>query len=256
MRFGVCNPYTNIKMIKSAGYDYIELALCVVAGMSDKEFSEAYREVEKHSFPAEAYNGFFPAEIKLVGGEVDYDAIRRYTRSAFSRARELGGEVAVLGSGKSRTIPEGFDRKTAEAQFVDVLRICGDEAGKVGMEIVIEPLQEKETQLINTVAEGLEFCERANHEKVFCLADLYHVYKSGETLEAIENSAGRLRHVHLARANDDRRIPTKEDIEICTKWAQALKKCGYDRRISLEGAFYPDVETAINNVKEVLETFK
>lgn len=256
MRFGVCNPYTNIKTIKAAGYDYIELALSVVSAMSDKEFADVYRAIEKHSFPAESYNGFFPAEIKLVGNEVDFDEIRRYTQFSLSRAKELGGKVAVLGSGKARSIPDGFDRKTAEAQFVDVLKICGDEAGKVGMEIVIEPLQQKETKLINTVAEGLEFCERANHEKVFCLADLYHVYRSGETLEAIENSAGRLHHVHLARANDDRRIPTEEDAEVCKLWAAALKKCGYDRRISLEGAFLPDVKTAINNVKPILELFK
>ena len=256
MRFGVCNPYTNIGLIKSAGYDYIELAFCVITAMSDKEFADVYKAVEKHSFPAEAYNGFFPGEIKLVGDSVDFDVVRKHARLGFSRAKELGGKVAVVGSGVARKIPDGFDRKTAESQFADVLKICGDEAGTVGMEIVIEPLQEKETNLINTVAEGLEFCERVNHEKVFCLADFFHVFRSGETLDAIENSAGNIRHVHIARANDDRRIPTEEDTESCIPWANALKKCRYDQRISLEGAFYPDVETAINNAKKILELFK
>lgn len=256
MKFGVCNPYTNIKLIKSEGFDYIELALSVVNAMSDREFKAVYKEVEKHSFPAESYNGFFPGDIRLTGEGVDLNSIREYAKRGFARASELGGKVAVLGSGTARKIPEGFDRKTAEAQFVDVLRVCGDEAGRVGMEIVIEPLQAKETDLINTVAEGLEFVERANHEKVRCLVDFFHTFRSRETLDAVINSNGMLRHVHLARANDDRKIPTSEDIDSCRPWAEALKKCGYDLRISLEGAFLPDVKTAIKNVKPVLELFR
>ena len=102
MKFGVCNPYTNIKMIKKEGYDYIELALSVVASMSDSEFKKAYKEVEKHSFPAESFNGFFGADMRLTGTEVDYKAIREYTKNALARAKELGGKVAVLGSGKAR----------------------------------------------------------------------------------------------------------------------------------------------------------
>ncbi len=256
MKFGVCNPYTNIELIKSEGFDYIELAFSVVNAMSDEEFKKAYGEVEKHSFPAEAFNGFFPGDVRLTGDGVDLRLIRDYAKRGFARASELGGKVAVLGSGTARKIPDGFDRKTAEAQFVDVLRVCGEEAGNVGMEIAIEPLQEKETNLINTVAEGLEYCARAGHEKVKCLVDFFHVFKSGETLDAVESSNGMLRHAHLARANADRRIPTIEDIDSCKPWAEALKKCGYDLRISLEGAFHPDVPTAIKNVKPILELFR
>lgn len=256
MKFGVCNPYTNIALLKSEGYDYIELGFNALSVAEESEFKKIYSEVEKHSFPAEAYNGFFSADMKLVGNDVDTKAIRAHAAKGFGRAAELGGRVAVVGSGPARTIPEGFDRKRAEEQFVDVLRICGDEAGKFDMEIVIEPLQTKETNLINTVAEGLEFTQRADHEKVRCLVDFYHVFKSGESLEALENSNGLIRHAHIARANIDRKIPTIEDAEICELWSKALKKCGYDLRLSLEGAFSPDVPTAIKEVKPILDMFK
>ena len=114
MKFGVCNPYTNIKLIKSEGYDYIELGFAGMVAMSDSEFAKVYNEVEKHSFPAEAYNGFFPAEVPLVGDNADAKAIRDHARRGFDRAREIGGKVVVLGSGKARNIPDGFDRKRAE----------------------------------------------------------------------------------------------------------------------------------------------
>lgn len=256
MRFGACNPYTNIPLLKANGYDYIEIAFVTLAGMSKEEFKDCYKTVEKYEFLAESFNGFFPGEMKLVGENVDFNAIRDHARHGFSRAFELGGKVAVVGSGKARNIPEGFDRNKAEEQFAEVLKICGEEAGKVGMEIVIEPLQAKETNLINTVAEGLEFAKKVNHEKVSCLVDFFHVFKSGEPLETIENSNGGINHVHLARANLDRKIPDIDDLEICKSWANALKKCGYDKRLSLEGAFLPDVETAIKNVKPILELFR
>ncbi|MBE6651602.1 MAG: sugar phosphate isomerase/epimerase [Ruminococcaceae bacterium] len=256
MLFGACNPYTNIPLLKENGYDYIEIAFVTLVGMSDDEFKDCFKTVEKHEFFVQSFNGFFPGDMNLVGENVDFKVIRDHARRGFARAFELGGKVAVVGSGKARNIPEGFNRKTAEEQFAETLKICGEEAGNVGMEIVIEPLQSIETNLINTVEEGLEFAKRVNHEKVSCLVDFFHVFKSGESLDAIENSCGNIRHVHLARANQDRRIPDINDIDACKPWAAALKKCGYDLRISLEGAFYPDVETAIKGVKPILDLFR
>lgn len=82
------------------------------------------------------------------------------------------------------------------------------------------------------------------------------VFGSGETLDALENNGGLLRHVHLARANNDRGQPTEADKETCLIWAQALKKCGYDGRMSLESAHIPDFNTAAKDAIKAFEWFK
>ena len=97
-------------------------------------------------------------------------------------------------------------------QLVAALRVCGDAAEKVGMKVAVEPLCYNETNVINSVAEGLEFCKEVSHPAVACLADFYHVFKVGESFDNVANAGDMLIHTHLARLNDDRRIPTAEDI--------------------------------------------
>ena len=81
------------------------------------------------------------------------------------------------------------------------------------------------------------------------------MYKNGEGLSAIENSNGMLKHVHIARANDDRAQPTLAEREDCLRWSAALKKCGYDDRLTLESRFVPDFEHAIVEALPALKLF-
>lgn len=253
MRFGVCCGVEALEFIKKEGYDYCELNFSKIATCSQEEFEAIKGEILRVGLLAEAYNGFFPSSINL-NATVDYDRIREYCGIGFARAKELGGRIAVLGSGGARRIPEGYDRTLAEEQFVKVLRICGEEAAKQDMIVAIEPLREQECNLINTVAEGLEFVDRANHPNVKCLADFFHVNCSGESLDAIETSAGNLVHTHISAP--DRSYPTIADADLCKRWKAALDRCGYNARISLEGKAIPDFETAVINAKAALDLFR
>ncbi|MBO5221744.1 MAG: sugar phosphate isomerase/epimerase [Clostridia bacterium] len=254
MRFGICCGLEYIELLKREGYDYCELNFSKITTCEEEEFQAIKEEILRVGLPAEAYNGFFGSKVSL-NAEVDYDFIREYCRIGFARTKQLGGKVAVLGSGGARRIPEGYNRSLAEEQFVKVLRICGEEAAKQNMVVAIEPLRERECNFINTVEEGLDFVRRAGHPNVKCLADFFHVASSEEPLTAIEEAKHLLAHVHLAMP-DTRYYPTTKDEEICKTWSHALKQCGYDARISLEGKAMPDFETAIKEAKKALELFR
>ena len=259
IRFGACvgTDIAKISALKQAGFDYAEASLSAVAAMSDGEFGAFASHAAAAGLSVEATNGFFPTDLRLVGENVDCAAITAYTEHALSRAAWLGVRVAVLGSGKSRAIPEGFDRNTAERQFVHVLRLCGEIAEKYGIIIAIEPLRTAECNFINTVADGLEICSCIGHPNVRVLADFYHVYMNGEPLDAVANSNGMLAHVHIARANPDRLYPHCEaDLPACSLWAQALRDCGYSGRISLEGSSGDDFAAMLEKTKTPLSLFK
>ncbi len=256
MRFGVCAGDINrFPIIKEAGYDYIEFPLVQLVGMSDEEYVAFKAKVEEIGLPIESYNGFFGADLKLVGETVDYDAIAAYAEKGLSRAAALGGKVAVIGSGGARRIPDGEEYDVNFARFAKTLAVCGEVAARHGMTIVVEPLNDKETNIINSVEEGLRVCALANHPNVKCLADFYHVFMSGETLDAVRGAGDMLAHVHLARANEDRAMPYAEDLPQCEEWAAALKACGYDARISLEGNFLPSFEEATVRCREIVKVF-
>ena len=254
IRFGVCTKFDKLPLLEKAGYDYMEFALSSLEKRSEEEYAEIVRQVDASSLQVEAFNGFFPADIALVGPAVDMERIAAYTEKALRRASRLGGKVAVLGSGKSRNIPEDFPYETAYQQFCEVFDLCANIAGKYGMTVALEPLNPRETNFLTTVAEGIALCEKVNNPHGKCLADFYHVSQSGESLDDIRNAGDLLVHVHLA--DPDREMPeSEEDIALCKQWAQALNDCGYQGRLSLEGRYKPEYKEDILRTRKILDLF-
>ena len=255
MKFGVCGNLSRVPVIQEAGYDYVELKFSALALMPEEEFVALREELARRKFRAEAFNGFFKADVCLYGEGADLNAIAAYCETAFSRAAQLGGDVAVLGSGGARAIPEGMTGEEAEAQFCRVLTVCGDVALKYGMRIAIEPLRASECNFINLVSEGAAICRRVNHPAVKLLVDFFHFWCGEEPLSAIDEAADVLIHAHLARPNLDRTMPKEEDRATVAEWANALRRIGYTGRLSLEGSHGSDFETSVRNAKDYLALF-
>lgn len=254
IRFGVCTKFDKLELLEKTGYDYMEFALSSLEKRSEEEYAQIVKLVDASTLKVEAFNGFFPADIALVGPEMDMDRIAAYTEKALCRAARLGGKVAVLGSGKSRNIPEDFPYETAYRQFCEVFDLCANIAGKYGMTVALEPLNPKETNFLTTVADGIALCRQVNNPHGKCLADFYHVSQSGEPLDAIRESDGWIVHTHLAAPS--RYMPeSQEDIAVCKLWAQALKDCGYNGRLSLEGHYAPDYRADILRTRKILDLF-
>lgn len=87
IRFGVCTSFDNIPVLIDAGYDYIEFNFTTLVNMSDEKFENAKSTVEKHKFYAEAFNCFFPSEIRLTGPDADTSLIAAHVRAGMSRAK-------------------------------------------------------------------------------------------------------------------------------------------------------------------------
>ncbi|MEE0928681.1 MAG: sugar phosphate isomerase/epimerase family protein [Acutalibacteraceae bacterium] len=255
IRFGVCTTIDKIPTIIDAGYDYIELCFASVVTMSDEEFEKTKNTLEKYNIKAESYNGFFPGDMRLTGEGVDFEKITAYIEKGMERISKLGGKVTIIGSGRSRNIPDGFDFKEGYNQFAKVMGIAGDIAAKYGITVVVEPLCTEETNLINTVAQGIELAKKVSKPNVKSLADFYHVYKSGETLDAIRTGGKWLGHLHIARANPDRSMPYEEDIPTVEEWAAAVKTSGYEGRLSLEGGFRPEFTECMHRTRKIIDCF-
>jgi len=218
-----------------AGGNYVEIhiAAFLMPEQGDEDFRENVEKARQSALPIRSGSGFFPGDIRLTGPDADMERALRYTEVAMRRASEIGMEVAVLGSGQARAIPEGFSREEAEKQFETLLSGMGKIAKKYGVTIVIEPLNRKECNYINTVQEAYEIAKRVNHPNIRVLADLYHMAQEGESPQSILN-AGRkyLRHVHIAE-KEHRTSPGVEGDDF-TPYFQALKEIGYEGTISIE----------------------
>ena len=235
MKIGICAAANQIALLKTGIADYAELNLSQVYEMTDGEIKETWNVLADSGVPAEAANGFFPPEVKLCGRLFDKNQVREYCKKALYNGAQLGIHICVLGSGKARYIDEPEKKEDCIIQLEEAICIAGDVAQEFGTTIVLEPLNKKETNVINTVAEGAVLCRKLNHPNVMLLSDIYHVALEHESFDVMSKNGDILRHVHIARP-EGRLYPMEHDRFDYRTVKNALDKAGYDLRISIEGA--------------------
>ena len=235
MRFGICAPLDALQAVTEAGYDYLEPP---VTGMLQPERpnSEIMPLLQERfavsRLKPEAFNLLLPGDLKVVGPDVDAARQQRYLETAFRRAGQIGGQIAVFGSGGARRIPDAWPLEEAHAQVLAFLTRCGDAAGQYGVAVAIEPLNTAECNFINSVSEAAALATELAHPAVGVLSDLYHVTHDSQSYDETRGAVAWLRHVHVAGVG--RRAPTAEDRDYLQEYFAVLKDAGYSGRISIE----------------------
>jgi D-psicose/D-tagatose/L-ribulose 3-epimerase len=235
MKFGICCPEEFIPSASEAGFDYVELGVssCLRPDERDESHIEAVSlALHKARLRSESLNFMLPAGFHCVGWNVDEQRLENYFRVAARRAAAVGAKALVFGSGTQRMIPDGFQASAARGQYKQALRLVGNEAERYGIVVVIEPLNHLESNLINSVAEGVELAKEIGHPSVKVLSDLYHVETDQQLMSETTDAGPLLAHVHIAGAG--RRAPIEDDLETLTKYFNAVKAAGYDDRVSIE----------------------
>ena len=232
MRFGCCISPDAIPVLAGADYDFCELpARAVLPFEDDAGALSQLRMIAAAALRPEAFNLLVPAELPMAGPHADHDALRLYLRRAFRRMAQLGGVVAALGSGAARSIPPAWPRDRALDQLADALVLAGEEAGRAGIELALEHLNQRECNVFNSLAECRQFIRERGLRDVRLLADLHHLEVEGESFSALVDAGPLLAHVHVA---DGGRRPPGAGGYRYAEFMAALRAAGYDRRISAE----------------------
>jgi len=251
-RIGVSTSIKNAPLLKSAGYSFVEIGInsYLMPAKDDAAFADNLKEASESALPVIAGNIFFPGDMKLVGPNVDMDAILRHADVAMKRAKQVGIRIFVLGSGGSRRIPDDFDREKATGQFIYLCKQLALLGEKYDIMVVVEPLRRQETNLIHTVRQGTEIVRAVNHPNLRVLADFYHMMCEDEDAQAIVEAGDLLYHCHIAE-KAERTAPGVKGDDF-TPYFRALKTINYTGSISLECSwknFEEEVVQAITEMK-------
>ena len=240
MRFGYCCAPAQTGILKAAGFDYFEWSVpgLLMPLADDAVFENALAEANAAALPCEALNVMVPGELKITGPAVGTSALRGYLEVAFPRARQLGAEVIVFGSGGARGVPHGFPMDAAWRQIADFLRLCEPIAAAHDIVIAIEPLRRAECNIINYVSEAVALAAIINLPHIGALGDTHHMNCGREPIEALALAGGSLRHVHVSRSLGDagRVFPAHEDGEDYKALFDILKASGYQGKVSVEAS--------------------
>jgi sugar phosphate isomerase/epimerase len=259
MKFGICTSFKSAPAVRAAGFEYIEEnAQGLFQALVPDGVFTGLAEAKSCGIPIPAANCLLPGSLRLTGPSIDTLALQQYLNTLLPRARDVGIQTLVFGSGAARLVPEGFPRDQAFTQIVAFLRLAAPLAAAHGVTIVVEPLNSGECNIINTVAEAMDYVRAANTPAIKCLVDSYHVWKEQESLDGLRAAlqAGAIAHVHLADLAG-RVAPGESGPDVAAAYREffgALKRGKYTGNISVESSWPTDMALSAPRVREFLQT--
>ncbi len=111
------------------------------------------------------------------------------------------GAPAIIGSMQGRSAPE-FGKRAALDALASSLRELAGYADSLSQELLFEPLNRYETDLINTLSEGMRLLNEVGATNLKLLADLFHMnIEESSIAGSIIDAAGTIGHVHFVDTN-------------------------------------------------------
>ena len=148
---------------------------------------------------------------------------------------------AIIGSMQGRSSPS-IGRRRALDSLASCLRELAKHAASRGQQLLFEPLNRYETDLINTLSEGQDLLDDIGATNLKLLADLFHMnIEETSIVQSIEHAGGSIGHVHFVDSN--RRAAGLGHMAF-KEIAGALKRSGYSGFASAEAFPLPSAHEA------------
>ncbi|MEJ1240772.1 sugar phosphate isomerase/epimerase [Chryseolinea sp. T2] len=249
---GIVMDNTRDSMVYASGYKYIvENVVKYFSPLSvdDATFEQNLKTFAGLKTKIYALNIFMPGDMKLVGPDVNEEAILKYAKGVFARCKKANIDLIIWGSGGARRVPDGYDVRKARQQFVSIAKKVAVVAKEYGIRLALENLNSTETNFINTAADALQVVKDVNHPNFRLCVDIYHMLMENEPPQVIESTRSYLVHCDIAE-RDGRTAPGVHGQDF-VPYLKALNKVGYHKVIVLE-CRWKDMEAEVKQGREEL----
>ena len=200
--------------------------------VTDAAFDSLLPHIKAAALPIIACNLFLPTELRVVGPEVDEEAVLAYTEQVFRRAQRAGIGLIIWGSSGSRAVPDGYSRVTATAQFIHMARRVAVQAEDFDVTLAVENLNSGESNFMTTLPEALAVVRAVNHPHLRLCVDLYHMLREGEPASSLKGVGPYAVYAELAEPKD-RTPPGMEGTDF-VPYLQVLNDEGYSGPLMIE----------------------
>jgi sugar phosphate isomerase/epimerase len=234
----------NAAIIAGLGYDGLELAIRDPAQI---DLAAMTRVLARHDLvvPALGTGQAYGEEgLSFTDGD---EAVRAAAVARIKAHIGLAAElqaVVILGLIRGRTSPH-IERAQAMAWLVAALDECAETAERVQVQLVIEPINRYETDLINCIEEGLDLLAQvgAGGRTLGLLPDTFHMNIEEPSISAsLRRAAPHIFHFHVADSN--RWYPGAGHLDFRSILSILKDDLHYKGWLSMEVLPHPDPNTA------------
>jgi sugar phosphate isomerase/epimerase len=185
--------------------------------------------------------GWLAHKLQLTGPDPAVRARARSFAAAIVDAAGSLGAPAIIGSMQGR-FEGAVTREQALMWLAEALEELGERAARFQVPLLLEPLNRYETNVLNRVAEMLDFAQSLRTRNVKLLCDLFHMNLEEVCIaDALRQAGPRLGHVHFVDSN---RHPAGGGHIDYAPIVEALHEIGFEGYVSGEALPFPDSEAA------------
>lgn len=169
-------------------------------------------------------------------------------------ASEYSHAVVIIGLIKGKVSDCG-DRKQYFDNLIPALRECAETAKAHHVYLGVEVINRYESDVVNTVEEGLELLEEIRSPMVQLHLDTYHMnIEEGDIARSIMRARGKICHVHLA--DNDRWYVGHGHYDFAGT-IRALHAAGYTGALCVESLGFPDMissaKASYDNMSRIMQ---
>ncbi len=152
------------------------------------------------------------------------------------------GAGVIIGGIRGRLSQDAGARPAQERRGREALRECAAYAGERGVTLFIEPVNRYETDIVNTLSDGLALISEIGLANLKLLPDTFHMnIEEADPAAAIASAGSAVGYVHCADSN--RLAPGWGHFDFPGFFA-ALDAIGYRGTVGIEALPKPDDESA------------
>ncbi|MBN2592773.1 MAG: sugar phosphate isomerase/epimerase [Sedimentisphaerales bacterium] len=230
------------RIVSEAGYRGIEIASFTLVKKGVQEITQARRKemvsiMKNAGLDCVGLHWLLTPPPKGLHFTTPDTEVRRktvaYLDALIDFCGDLGGSRMIFGSPKQRDT-RGISVEQAKNYFAEGLLSVADHAQQRGIEILIEPLGKRATDVINTLAEASEMMNRINHPAVKTMFDFNNTVDETEPYDVLlRKYYMHIHHVHVQEMGG-KHLGTGNAVNDYVKAFQVLKDMRYNHWISLE----------------------
>ena len=250
MKIGVCSPIDRVDHLENLGYDQLELSIGAISEMDEAQLAALKQRLEGRKIRVASANCMFHGSLPRLYEDAGLEKAREYLAMVMPKLKYLGITTAVFGSGGHRRMPDEIPLEKQHEIIRDTLVIMEGEARKNGVTVVIEPLNKKETNVLLTTKEAMEYIKELELPNLKLLVDLYHFYCEGEPLDRIYEYGPYIKHIHIVEPSKRTFMRPGDEYDYKV-FVKALRDVDYDGALMFEGGG-EDYDTGIAETYPVL----
>ena len=195
MKYACFAKIGDLERVKQVGFDGVELDLCQLRSLSEREYTELKEKLSELGLQVCAFSWIMENTVHICDPAFDREGWLRWVGQDARRVAGLGCNIVVFAAGPIRSVGADSDtpakKRTVNAFILEAAKVFA----RHGVRVALETVCFDYTDYLTALEESAGLC--AEGENLYLLTDIRHLLRAGDEPDDILRFADLIIHAHI-----------------------------------------------------------